>query len=178
MEKIGLLTRENIVSQVKQKIEGSRGYFFVGFNKIEAFAFNNLRNSLIDVGAQVFVTKNSLFKRAFIELGKEGLNDFFEAETGIIFAYDEDVVKACKTLTDFSKENEFLKIKGAFVENKKITAKEVSALAKLPSREALLGMALSVMVSPLTGFLNSLNQIILKFVWVVKEIKKKKEQQQ
>jgi len=182
MEKIGLLTREKLVEEVKGKIKGAKGYFFIGFNKVEAFPLNNLRNSLRSLGAQIFVTKNSLFKMAFAESDKAAgmpqgrdLSDLLDTETGVVFVYDKDIVKACKALVEFSKENEFLKLKGAVIEDKKISSKEVSALAKLPSMEALLSVALSAIASPLTGFLNGLNQVILKFLWTVEEIKKKKE---
>jgi len=48
-------------------------------------------------------------------------------------------------------------------------------LAKLPSKEVLLGMAVSALAAPLSGFANVLNQVILKFVWAIEEIKKTKD---
>jgi len=75
---------------------------------------------------------------------------------------------------DFSKDNENLLIKGGILKDKKITLQEVKDLAKLPSREVLLGMAVGAMASPITGFLNALNQVVLKFLWTIEEIKKKK----
>ena len=84
-------------------------------------------------------------------------------------------VKACKVLADFAKENEAFQIKGGVLKDKKLTAKDVTDLAKLPSKEILLAMAIGAMAAPLTGFLAAMNQIILKFLWVVEEIKKGKE---
>ena len=176
MKKIGLLTREKIIGEVQKKLEGTSGCFFVGFNKINALAFNALRSDLKGQGARVFVTKNSLLKRAFEGLKLDQLLEFIESETGLVLAYEEDVAKICKTLVNFSKENEALQLKGGVIEDKKISLEELKNLATLPSREALLGMVVYGLASPLTGFLNSLNQIILKFVWVVEEIKKKGNQ--
>ena len=174
MQKVGLLTRERIVDQVKEKIKDAQGYFFIGFSKVNAFALNNLRNDLKGVGAQIFVAKNSLFKKALEAQGVQKTEDLLSTETGAVFVSDKDVVDTCKVLVDFSKENEALVLKGGIIQGDKITSKDVVALAKLPPREVLLGIAVSTLAAPLSGFVNSLNQIILKFVWAIEEIKKKK----
>jgi len=175
-KKIGLLTRERIVEEVKQGVKDTEGCFFVGFNKVGAFPFNELRNNLRDSGAKVFVTKNSLFKKAVGELGWEDVDSLLEAETGVVVIGEGDVVKACKILVEFTKETETLQLKGGVIKDKRVSPKELGALAKLPSREVLIGTVVSSFASPLCGFLNTLNHIILKFVWVVEEIKKTKEQ--
>jgi large subunit ribosomal protein L10 len=84
------------------------------------------------------------------------------------------MVKAAKALIDFSKENESLQLRGGVIKGQKLAAENIAALAKLPSKEMLLGMAVSGFASPITGFLTALNQVILKFVWVIEEIKNKK----
>jgi large subunit ribosomal protein L10 len=175
MKKIGLLTREKIVEELKEKVANTDGLFFISFNKVKAFPLNVLRNNLKDSQASIFVTKNSLFKKALSELGWEGIDELVDTETGIVFVGDEDVVKPCKILVEFAKESETLQIKGGVINDKKVTSKEVVALAKLPSKEVLLGMAVSAIASPLSGFVNSLNQIILKFVWTISEVKEAKE---
>jgi len=173
--RVGLITREKIVEEFKEKAKDIQGCLFVGFSKVGAFAVNSLRNDLKNAGARIFVTKNSLFKKAIKDLDWQDVDEFFDSETGAVFIYDEDIVKSCKALVDFTKENESLSLKGGLIKDKKITAKEIDFLAKLPSRDILLGQAVSAIASPLTGFLSSLNQIILKFVWVVEEIKKTKD---
>ncbi|MBD3264981.1 MAG: 50S ribosomal protein L10 [Candidatus Omnitrophica bacterium] len=175
MKKIGLLTREKIVDDLRTKIQETNGCIFISFHNLKAFGFNTLRNDFKEAKTSVFVTKNSLFKRIFEDLGHSDIGDFLEDETGIALVYDDDVVGACKILANFAKENEGCTIKGGFIKEKKITSNDIMDLSKLPSREVLLGMAVSGLASPLTGFLNSLNQIILKFLWVVEEIKKTKD---
>ena len=175
-KKIGLLTRGRIVEELKQGVKDTEGCFFVGFNKVGAFPFNELRNNLRDSGARVFVAKNSLFRKALGELGWEDVNSLLEAETGVVVIKEDDIVKACKILVEFTKETETLQLKGGVIKDKRVSPKELSALAKLPSREVLIGTVVSTFASPLRSFLNTLNQIILKFVWVVEEIKKAKEQ--
>jgi len=176
VKKIGLVISERIVEDLKQGVQDTEGCFFVGFNKVGAYPFNELRNNLRDLGAKVVVAKNSLFKRALSELGRENIDDLLETETAVVIIKDEDIVKVCKTLVEFTKETEALQLKGGFIRDKKVDSKELTSLAKLPSREVLIGMVVSSFASPMSGFLIALNQVILKFVWVIKEIKKTKEQ--
>ncbi len=177
VKKIGLLTRERIVEGLRQSIKETEGYFFVCFNKVGAFPLNQLRNNLRESGARILVAKNSLFERALGDLGWEDIKSLLEAETGIVVIKDCDVVKACKILVDFAKESEVMQLKGGVIKERRISPKEMNALAKLPSREILIGQVVSSLAAPLSGFLNTLNQVIVKFVWVVEEIKKAKEQE-
>jgi large subunit ribosomal protein L10 len=117
-----------------------------------------------------------LVKRAFGDLEISDTAEFLTEETGIVFVHDKDIVRAAKVLVDFSKENENFQVKGGLLKGEKLDASAFNALAKLPPKEVLLGMAVGAMASPLTGFLTSLKQVILKFVWAVEEIKKNKGQ--
>jgi len=172
---IGLLTHEKIVSEIKESANRAQACFFISFNRLPAFPFNVLRNGLRSAGSRILITKNSLFHRALAESGWQDPDSFLVSETGIVFVFDEDIVKTCKVLTEFAQENEFLQLKGGVIKDKKVTAKEITTLAKLPSKDMLRAMAVSAIASPLTGFITTLNQIILKFLWTVEEIKKVKD---
>ena len=176
MKRVGLLVREQIVDEIIERTKEAEACFFINFSKIGAFPMNTVRNDLVGAGATVFVAKNSLVKRAFGDLEISDADEFLAEETGVVFVHDKDIVKAAKVLVDFSKENENFQVKGGLLKGEKFDANAFNALAKLPPKEVLLGMALGAMASPLTGFLTSLNQVILKFVWVVEEIKKTKGQ--
>lgn len=174
IKKVGLLFREKIVDELKLRLKNIEGCFFLRFNKVGAFAINILRNNLKTAGASMFVTKDSLFKRALAGCKWPNLEQLLAKETGIVLTYDQDIVKTCKILVGFSKENETLELKGAVIKDKPFTTMQLLALAKLPSREVLLTKTVSVFASPLNSFVFSLNQIILKFLLVIEEIKKKR----
>jgi len=176
MKKIGVLTREKIVENLKDKISDTQGCVFISFNKVNAFSLNILRNSIKGIQAQLFVAKNSLFKKALSELGWKDFDNLLDAETGVVCSFDKDVVDICKTLVDFTKENETLALKGGVIKDKQISIDDITKLAKLPSKDILLGIVVAGFAAPISGFVNTLNQIILKFVWVVEGIKKNKEE--
>ena len=82
--------------------------------------------------------------------------------------------KVSKALVDFSKENTGLILKGGFLNEKYLSDNDIIEISKLPSREVLLAQAVMTIASPLSGFVATLNNVILKFVWLVEELKKKK----
>nr|MDT0661020.1 50S ribosomal protein L10 [Micromonospora sp. DSM 115978] len=83
------------------------------------------------------VAKNTLAKRAATDAGIQGLDELFTGPTALTFV-SGDVVEAAKGLREFAKANPKLVIKGGVFEGRAITAKEVSRLADLESREVLL----------------------------------------
>jgi large subunit ribosomal protein L10 len=169
---IGIAIRENIIKKVQERINSSSVYFFVGFNNVKSSALSDLRNQLRVVDSYVFVAKNSLINKALENSDLKNLEDYFQGETGIISVYNEDIVKPCKVIVDFSKENESFAIKGGIIEGRKISKEELESLAKLPAKEVLLAQAVSGLAAPITSFLTCLKQVILKFVWATEEIRK------
>jgi len=175
-ERIGLLIRKKLIEEIEKNLKVSSACLFVGFSKIKASQMNVLRGELRSSNSALRIFKNSLIKRAFTNLKKEIDEGFLEGLTGLVFVQGTDIAKVCKLLVDFSKETEnAFYLKGGFLEERRLTKEEILELAKLPSYEVLVGMAINTFISPLTGFLASINQIILKFLWLVEEIKKKKE---
>ena len=174
MKHIGTIVREKVVDEIKENVQQSEGCFFVNLNKVKALSISQLRNNLRTTNSKVYVAKNSLFSKAF-DVNKDSMANFISGETAAVFVYDKDIVRAAKVLVDFAKENEIIQVKGGLLKDKAVSAQDLNSLAKLPPKEVLLGMAVSGLASPITGFVSTLNQVILKFVWVVEEIKKNKE---
>ena len=88
----------------------------------------------------------------------------------------QDLVKICKALVDFSKENVGLALRGGFLKEKLLGEQELQSLAKLPPRNVLLAQTVMTIAAPLTSFVAAANNVILKFLWLVEELKNKREQ--
>jgi large subunit ribosomal protein L10 len=70
----------------------------------------------------------------------------------------DDISKSAKIMTEHIAATKMaLTIKGGFLGNKLITAKEVSTIATLPSREILIGKVLGGIQGPLYALMNQLN---------------------
>jgi len=179
MKRLGVACREKIIDEIEQRYSGSNACLFIGLNKLGAFDVNLLRNDLRSMDTQIMLSKNTLIKRAMEKLGREEVDEFLNESTGMVFINSDAIAEACKKLVDFSKEKEgAITVKGGYLDEKKLAESDVVNLAKLPPKPVLLGMAVSAIASPLTGFLSAMKQVPQKFVWAVEEIKKKKSEKE
>lgn len=172
MIKAGRFYRERIIQLLRSESKQTDSYLFVNFKGLNASQLNVLRALLKEKKARLIVSKNRLLKKAF-DNREENFEQFLKAETGIVYAVG-DIVEITKALFDFNKENNQFEIKGGLINQEKFERKTLENISKLPTRSALLGMTVNCIASPLTSFVSALNQIILKFIWAIEEIKKKK----
>ena len=70
-----------------------------------------------------------------------------------------DYLEPTKAIYNFSKKNDFYKIKGGVVEGKVMTAEEIITLAKLPSREELLSMLAGGLLANISKLAIALDQV-------------------
>ena len=135
------------VAEVAEQFKNASSVVVVDYLGITVEEATNLRAELRNAGVQFAVVKNSILSRAAKEAGLEGMDDVFKGPSAVAFS-NEDVVAPAKILADFAKKVEALEIKAGVVEGKVSSKEEIEALAKLPSREGLLSMLLSVLQAP------------------------------
>lgn len=107
-----------------------------------------LRRSLREKGANFKVVKNTLSKIAANKVGLGSIAKLLTGPTAI--AYSEDAIVAAKSVVEFAKTNEKLKIIGGVVNNQLVTAEEIHQLATLPSLDELRGKIIGVLQAPAT----------------------------
>ena len=135
------------VSEVSEQFKNATSVVVVDYLGITVEQATNLRTELRNAGVQFAVVKNSILSRAAKEAGLEGMDDIFKGPSAVAFS-NEDVVAPAKILADFAKKVEALEIKAGVIEGKVSSKEEIEALAKLPNREGLLSMLLSVLQAP------------------------------
>ena len=139
--------KAQLVTEVAEQFKNASSVVVVDYLGITVEEATNLRAELRNAGVQFAVVKNSILSRAAKEAGLEGMDDIFKGPSAVAFS-NEDVVAPAKILADFAKKVEALEIKAGVVEGKVSSKEEIEALAKLPSREGVLSMLLSVLQAP------------------------------
>lgn len=95
------------------------------------------------MGGEFHIVKNTLGKLAFQEAGLNVPEGLFEGSTAVGFAFT-DAPAIAKTMTEYTRTSEFLKIKGGFLGQRMMSPADVKSLADLPPlpimRARLLGM--------------------------------------
>ena len=117
-----------------------------------------LRAELRAVKGEYKVIKNNIIKRALDANGESGLDDLLEGPTALVIG-TEDYLEPSKVIYNFSKNNEFYKIKGGIIEGKVMTAEEIITLAKLPSRQELMAKLAGALLGNITKLAVALDAV-------------------
>ena len=126
-----------VIEELTGKFRDSSGAVLTEYRGLTVAQLAELRGALAG-NATFNVTKNTLAKVAATEAGIEDkISSLLSGPSAIAFI-NGDIAQAAKGLTEFSKANPLLVIKGGVLDGKALTAAEVGQLADLEPREVLL----------------------------------------
>lgn len=149
-EKI-LAEKKRQVEEIAARLKECAATVITDYRGLNVAQMTELRKQLREAGVEFKVLKNTLVSRAANSVGLGELDAVLTGPTAIAFS-KEDPVAPAKVLSEFAKENEALKIKGGVVEGRIVDVAQIEKLAKLPSRDGLLSMLLSVLQGPIRNF--------------------------
>ncbi|WP_410534476.1 50S ribosomal protein L10 [Streptococcus agalactiae] len=135
------------VELIAEKMKAAASIVVVDTRGLTVEQDTNLRRSLRESDVEFKVIKNSILIRAAEKAGLEDLKELFVGPSAVAFS-NEDVIAPAKVISDFAKDAEALEIKGGSVDGKFTSVEEINALAKLPNKEGMLSMLLSVLQAP------------------------------
>ena len=153
-----------VVDEVREKFSASDAAVLTEYRGLDVPAMAELRRALRESGGEYKVYKNTLVRFAADELGL-GIEDLLTGPTAIAFVGEQadgsagDPVGVAKALKEFAKVNEALVIKGGLLDEKRLTAEEISALAEIAPREVLLAQLAGAMAAPMQQFAALLNAL-------------------
>ena len=156
-EKI-LNQKKEEVTKLANKIKEAKLVLLTDYRGINVEDVTGLRADLRKSNAEYCVIKNNITKRALAEAGIEGLEDKLVGPTAVIMS-NEDYLEPSKTIYEFTKNNEYYKIKGGVIDGKVMTAEEIITLAKLPSKETLLSMLAGALLANIQKFAVAIDQV-------------------
>jgi len=152
-------TKAAVIEQVAGQISESEAVFAVDYRGISVPQAAELRTKLREADATFRVTKNTLSERAADQADAPGLKDFLQGPTAMTFVRG-DAAAAAKALADFNRTSGLLTFKGGWMNGAPLTADQVIAISRLPSREVLYGRLVGMVASPLTGLAAGLSNLI------------------
>lgn len=156
-----LQEKQALVDELSQKLNGAAAGVIVEYKGISVADDTLLRRKLREAGVDYSVVKNTMLRRAADKAGLEGLDDILKGTTALAVSA-EDPVAAAKILCEQAKKDENFKVKAGFLDGAVIDVARVTELSKLPSREGLISMLLSVLTGPVRGLAVALNAIAEK----------------
>ncbi len=146
------------VTKLANKIKDAKLVLLTDYRGINVENVTELRAELRKVNGEYAVIKNNITRRALAEAGIEGLEEQLVGPTAVIMS-NEDYLEPTKAIYNFTKNNEYYKIKGGVIDGKVMTAEEIITLAKLPSKETLLSMLAGALLANISKFAVALDQV-------------------
>ncbi len=160
------------VKELEKQARESKGLIVTSFKSLKTVEFNEMRAKLRPHSSEYKVVKNSLTRIALKNAGMEQLADMLDGPTAIVLERG-DAIAAMKIVFEYAKTHENLKINGGVFEGKVLGAKELKAIASLPSREVLLAQLLGTLQAPMVNLVSVLQAPMRDLVGVLDQIAKK-----
>lgn len=159
---LNLDEKKAVVAEVSAEVAKAQGIFVAEYRGLEVGSMTELRAKARKSGVYLRVLKNTLARRAVAGTPFEKLAE--QMVGPLVYGISSDPVATAKVLNEFAKANEKLVIKAGAMPNALISAKEVKALASMPSREQLVAQLLGTMQAPVAQFVRTLNEVPSRFV--------------
>ena len=147
------------IQEIAAQIEGAEAIFAVDYRGISVPQAAELRTKLRETDSSFRVVKNRLTKLAATQVGEDRLADLLVGPTALTFVRG-DTAAAAKAITTFNKTHDVLTFKGGLMGEVVLDEDGFKSIARLPSREVLIGQFAGIVASPLTGIVRGLNALI------------------
>jgi large subunit ribosomal protein L10 len=149
-----------VIDQIADELGSSEAIFALDYRGITVAQIADLREKLRPSETKLRVAKNSLSERAADKAGVADIKPLLFGPTALALVKG-DAAAAAKVLSDTARALRGpLEFKGGFMSGAVLSAADVEAIAKLPSREVLNAQLVGTIAAPLTGLARTLNALI------------------
>lgn len=145
-----------LIESLSAEFQASNAIIVCDYKGLTVKELEVLRAEIRAQNAKVQVVKNTLASIALKNSNVEGL----ELKENNIFLWSEDQISLSKVVCKFSNSvGGKLVIKSGYFEGELVDSKHIEAVSKLPSKEELIGMLLSVWTAPARYFVTGLDNL-------------------
>ena len=152
------------LSKLKKKLPESKIIVFTSFSKgvekgLSVAQMTELKKLLRSLNSEYFVTKKTLMELALRDKQYDGLDIYkMEGSIGLVMG-NNDPYEVSKKIYEFSRKNPSLYFWGALMDDKFVARDQFLEIAKLPSKEVLIGRLLGMLTYPMRGLAVVLSEI-------------------
>lgn len=158
---LSLEQKQAMVSEVSGQLKDAQAVIVAEYRGLNVERVTQLRSKARKSGLYLRVLKNTLARRAVQGTPFEKLTE--QLSGPLMYGIAKDPVAGAKVLSEFARDNEFFVIKAGAMPNAMMSAKDVKALALLPSREELLANLMGTMLAPMTRLVRTMNEVPGRF---------------
>lgn len=152
--------KEQAVGNLAYEFSEAEAVFAVDYRGLSVAQISELRSRLLQNDTKLKVVKNSVTKLAAEKAEVTSINGELSGPTALAFVRG-DAAASAKILNGFVKESDnLLELKGGLLNGKALSSDDVVAIAKLPTREALIGQLVGLIASPISGTARTLGALL------------------
>ena len=138
--------KKQYISDMTNQFERSEAVIVTHYQGLTMKQLDDLRAKMRENGIKFKITNNRITKLALEKTRCKDLSNLFSGPTAV--ALSEDAITSAKILTNFSKENENLKILGGIMGSDILDVAGVKNVATLPSLEEARAKIVGILASP------------------------------
>ena len=138
--------KSNYVSSLKESLNNNEAMMIYHYQGLNVNQLDDLRNQMRTAGALLKVTKNRITKIALKDTQHEEAISLFSGQTGV--ALSKDPITLAKTLVNFQKKNDMLKIVGGVMDSKVLAPEDVAKIATLPTLDEARAKIAAILQTP------------------------------
>lgn len=136
------------IELLTERFQRAEMVILADYRGLSVTQMQEFRGKLRPVDAEFRVAKNTLVRKAAEAAGVEGLEEFLEGPTAVVFAFG-DVVAPAKAVADFARSSRILSVKAGHMSGQVMSDRDVEAISSLPPREELVGKLVGMLASPM-----------------------------
>lgn len=139
--------KHELIDDYVELMSRSKGLILTEYTGLTMKQLDDLRRKVRESGGEYHIVKNTLSKIAFESTERQVSEAFFQGSTAVAFAFD-DAAGMAKTILEFNRTNELVKIKGGYLDKQLISAEQVRALSELPGLPVIRAQLLGTILAP------------------------------
>lgn len=172
-----MASKEEGIKIIEESLSKCSIAIVTNYQGLSVAEMNQLRRKLRESSTEYRVVKNTMARFAAEHAGMEQLKEILQGPCGIAFGYGEPSV-AAKVLTEFIQGSKTpLSIKGGVLEQRLLTASDVSFIANIPSREVLISKMMASVQMPIVSLVSVLGGTMRGLVQVLEARRQQLESQ-
>ncbi len=171
---LNLEQKKAIVAEVAEVAVNAVSAVAAEYRGLSVTQTNQLRFKARDMKVHIRVVRNTLAKRALANTAFECMQDALTGPLVLAFS-KEDPSAAARLFKDFAKANEKFNIIALSIGGKLLHAKDLDAVASLPTKNEAIAQLMAVLKAPISQFVRTLAEPHAKLVRVVAAVRDQKQ---
>ena len=170
---LNLEQKQAVVAEVAKVVASAQAIIMVENRGMAVADMTQLRAKARASGVYFRVVKNTLVRRAVEQTPFASLAGSMVGP--LAYGIGPDPVAVAKVLNDFAKGHDKFVITGGAMPGQTMSAKQIAALANLPSRNELISKLMGTMQAPVAKLVRTMNEVPSKFVRALAAVRDAKQ---